>query len=227
MTHPQFLRFTDRDSCLQQLAACMVEQLQQVLVEQFEASLLLAGGSSPHELLPYLIKSELDWMRVRATPTDERWVPADAPKSNLAMLCTGLAKAQWLDPRQGQNPLAAAQVWGQQLRDWLPFSAVLLGMGEDGHIASLFPDMPGLAAALDITQPPVALLGQAPDAPQTRLSLNLSMLLNTRWLGLLVFGQRKAELLEQALADTPESRVWPVHALLHQQRMPANIYWAP
>ena len=83
------------------------------------------------------------------------------------------------------------QAWAEQLRQWQPFSAVLLGMGEDGHIASLFPGMPGLAAALDPNAEPAALPAQAPEEPRERLSLNLAMLQRGRWLGLLAFGERK------------------------------------
>jgi 6-phosphogluconolactonase len=178
-------------------------------------------------LLPLLAAQPLDWSRVLASPTDERWVAVDAPDSNLQLLRQGLPAARWLDPRQGVEPTAAAQGWTARLGDWLPFSAVLLGMGEDGHFASLFPGMPGLEAALDAGQPVAAVIGRAPVEPRARLSLNLAMLLNTHWLGLLAFGERKGELIEQVLVDAAGTRALPLHALLHQQRLPPEIYWAP
>lgn len=223
----EFLHFESRPQALAAVALALALQLQSGLRNHGQASLLLPGGSTPEQLLPLLAAQAVDWAQVRASPTDERWVAVDAPDSNLKLLRAGLAAARWLDPRQDNDPQAAAPAWAAQLRTWLPFGAVLLGMGEDGHFASLFPGMPGLAAALDTQQPEAALVGRAPVAPQMRLSLNISMLLNTQWLGLLAFGERKGELIKQVLADTQGSRDLPLHALLHQQRVPASVYWAP
>ena len=223
----EFHHFESRPQALAAVAQALVLQLQADLRRHGRASLLLPGGSTPRQLLPLLDAQSLDWTQVLASPTDERWVPADAPDSNLQLLRQGLPAARWLDPRQGAEPNAAAQEWAAQLGDWLPFSAVLLGMGEDGHFASLFPGMPGLAAALDVEQPATAVSGRAPVEPEVRLSLNLSMLLSTRWLGLLAFGATKGALIEQVLADVPESCALPLHSLLHQTRVPLTIYWAP
>jgi len=223
----EFLHFESRPQALAAVAQALVLHLQAGLQLNGQTSLLLPGGSTPQQLLPLLAAQTLDWAQVQASPTDERWVATDAPDSNLKLLREGLPAARWLDPRQDEDPQAAAQFWAARLRSWLPFGAVLLGMGEDGHIASLFPGMPGLAAALDTQQPEAALVGQAPVAAQTRLSLNLAMLLNTHWLGLLAFGEPKGNLIRQVLADTRNSRDLPLHALLHQQRMPASVYWAP
>ncbi len=222
-----FHRFSDRTECLLQLAAVIAAQLQQTLAEQATASVLLPGGSSPQALLPLLAAQSLPWARCNLSPTDERWVPADDAQSNVRLLGEGLPDASCLDPRLASDPEGAALAWSAELQKWLPFSAVLLGMGEDGHIASLFPAMPGLDRALDVQQAAAALVGHAPVQPQVRLSLNLSMLLSTRWLGLLVFGERKRELIEAVLADSHGSREWPLHALLWQSRVLPNIYWAP
>jgi 6-phosphogluconolactonase len=219
--------FADAPSCLQQLAADLASQLQRVLEKQAEAQLLLPGGRSPQALLPLLAAQSLPWERVLLAPTDERWVVADDPQSNLRLLRQGLPLARCLEPRQASQPEPSARRWAELLRAGLPHAAVLLGMGEDGHFASLFPGMPGLADALDLQQPPGALPGRAPDEPRQRLSLNLAMLCNTRWLGLLAFGTPKRELIGELLADTAVSREWPAYALFHQARVPLQVYWAP
>lgn len=227
MQQPSFHRFVDRAQCLQELADVLAARLQQGFLNGSGVSLLLPGGSSPQALLPLLAEQELPWECCRLGPTDERWVAVDALQSNVQLLRSGLRDSPCLDPRLRAEPEQAALAWAAQLQEWLPFNAVLLGVGEDGHIASLFPRMPGIEKALDLEQAPGALVGLAPDWPQVRLSLNLSMLLSTQWLGLLAFGEAKRELIEAVLADTPGSRHWPLHALLWQSRVSPNIFWAP
>lgn len=215
-----------RSECLTALAADLLAQVQRNLAQQPRARLVLPGGSSPQALLPLLAQG-VDSHRLDLSPSDERWVPAQAAESNWQLLQQGLPGANCLDPRQGATLAQAALGWAEQLSQWQPFSAVLLGMGEDGHIASLFPDMPGLAAALDPDAMPAALPALAPQEPRERLSLNLAMLQRGQWLGLLAFGVRKRELIDAVLADQPAVRELPLYAWLRRSPLPVNIYWAP
>jgi 6-phosphogluconolactonase len=219
--------FPDRHACVQALSAALIAQLQAALRLKPRAQMLLPGGSSPQLLLPVLAAADLDWSRVDLSASDERWVPVSASASNLRLLQQGLPQGVWLDPRQSATPALAAQLWGECLRAWLPLDAVLLGMGEDGHFASLFAHMPGLPMALDPGAKPGALLAVAPSEPRERLSTNLALLCSSQWLGLLVFGAAKLQMLEAVLADTPASRAWPVHALIWQNRQKLQLYYAP
>lgn len=215
-----------RAACLHALAADLLAQIQATLAQHPRAGLILPGGSSPQALLP-LLAQQLDSQRIDLSPSDERWVAAQSAESNWQLLHQGLPNANCLDPRQGETLAQAALNWGEQLAQWPPFSAVLLGMGEDGHIASLFPAMPGLAGALDPLAKPAALPALAPQEPRERLSLNLAMLQRGQWLGLLAFGERKRELIDAVLADQPASRELPLYAWLQRSPLPVNIYWAP
>ncbi|MCR4510394.1 6-phosphogluconolactonase [Pseudomonas sp. 32.2.56] len=215
-----------RDDCLKVLAVDLLAQVQTTLAQQARAGLILPGGSSPQALLP-LLAQQLDSQRIDLSPSDERWVPAQAAESNWQLLHQGLPQANCLDPRQGVTLEQSASSWGEQLAQWSPFSAVLLGMGEDGHIASLFPGMPGLADALDPQALPAALPALAPQEPRQRLSLNLAMLQRGQWLGLLAFGARKRELIESVLSDQPAAHELPLYAWLQRSPLPVNIYWAP
>lgn len=219
-----FLEFSNRQRCAEQLASDLAQALNQTLAQQTRAGLLLPGGSSPQVLLPYLAAQALDWARIDLSPTDERWVASDDPRSNYRLLQAALPQANCLDPRQGDSLQPAVSQWQAHLAGWLPFAAVLLGMGEDGHFASLFPGMTGLAAALNAAAEPAALPALAPVEPCQRLSLNLSLLCQTGWLGLLVFGWDKRRLIENALNGATHI---PVQALLHNGRLPVQIYWAP
>lgn len=219
-----FHEFADRQGCARQLASELAVRLNQTLAQQARAALLLPGGSSPQVLLPPLAAQALEWSRIDLAPSDERWVPADDPRSNYRLLHQALPLANCLDPRQGATPQQAARHWQAHLAAGLPFAAVLLGMGEDGHFASLFPDLPGLAAALDPQAVPAVLPTVAPVEPCQRLSPNLALLCATGWLGLLAFGAGKRVLLEAAMAGTSGL---PVQALLHNGRVPVQVYWAP
>lgn len=227
MSSPILYLHPDRDTCANELAQVLAGRLRADLQDRGRAHLLLAGGQSPVPLLQRLAGEALDWSRVDLSPTDERWVAADDAASNLQLLRTALPQAQCLDPRQGQAPEEAARAWGERLASWLPLTAVLLGMGEDGHVASLFPGMPGLALAVAESAAPAALVGAAPVAPQLRLSANLALLRRSGWLGLLVFGSAKRELLEAVIADRPETRQLPVHALVQQAGGRLHVHWAP
>ncbi|MCL7461746.1 6-phosphogluconolactonase [Pseudomonas sp. NW5] len=225
MPDAQWHCYADRTHCSQQLAGVLTQQLQQALSSGMPARLLLPGGQTPGLLLAELACQPLDWAQVQLSPTDERWVTAEDPASNLHLLQHALPEAQLLDPRQGRTPEEAAQCWCVHLRAWLPLQGALLGMGEDGHIASLFPAMPALAEALDPQAMPGALPGVAPSEPRQRLSVNLSLLLNSQWLGLLVFGEAKRRLLEAV--QRGEAASLPVAALMSAAAGRLQIYWAP
>ena len=217
-------RFADRSTCIAELTQTLVERLQSAQANHSDALALLAGGSTPIPLFTELNQQPLDWARLSLTPTDERWVPADAQDSNTRLLHEYFPHAQVLDPRLGANRVDSAALWGELLNDRRAADVCVLGMGEDGHFASLFAQMPHLFAALDINQAPCALIAQAPSAPCERLSLNLAMLVKSHWLGLLIFGEPKKALLEQAIEG---DKHLPVYALVAQQVRDLEIYWAP
>lgn len=227
MDSPRLIIHSDRDHCARALAAELGAQLRAAQQGGGVARLLLPGGQSPLALFARLAGEALDWPRLELSPSDERWVAAEDPASNLRLLREALPQAVFIDPRQGASPEAAAQAWGERLAARLPLDAVLLGMGEDGHIASLFPGMPGLGAALDPQAAPAALPGRAPVEPCERLTPNLALLLASDWLGLLVFGASKRALLEAVLADAPAVRALPVSALLRAAGARLRIHWAP
>lgn len=220
-------RFSSRQACNEALAATLSDCLEQALADSNSASLLLPGGSTPRGLLQCLQQRSLPWSQVQISATDERWVAADAVQSNTQMLRRALPEAQLLEPRLADSAQASSVAWAQALQGRLPFAASLLGMGDDGHVASLFAGMPGLAEGIDFAAQPSALVGLAPDEPRVRLSLNLAMLANTQWLGVLLFGESKGRMLERVLANDPTTQALPIYHLLWQAPRPVQVYWAP
>lgn len=222
--------FHDDASLSARLADDVAAALTRRIDTQGSASLVVSGGRTPLPFLRELATRPLAWARVVVLLADERCVALDDGASNQRMvrenLLTGAAQAASLLEIDATAPDAALQ-WQLQL-DALPrpFAAVVLGMGDDGHFASLFPRMPGIAAALDPAQPADVVRGLAPAEPQARLSLNLGALCDTDLLALHVTGPAKLATLNRAEAPGPATDL-PARALLRQQRVPLHIYHAP
>jgi 6-phosphogluconolactonase len=103
---------------------------------------------------------------------------------------------------------------------------VLLGMGDDGHTASLFPGSMALAKALDRSVAPGCVAINALTAPHARLSLNLAALLDARRIILHIEGESKWQVYHRAKAPVPVAEL-PVRSVLHQKEVPTDVYWAP
>jgi 6-phosphogluconolactonase len=222
--------FPSGDALARNLANDVAAALERRLAATGAAGLVVSGGRTPAVFLRELASRELDWSKVFVTLADERCVPADDPASNLRLVRAAFAdtpgsRATLVDIEATATDAAAR--WGKALaRIPRPFAAVVLGMGDDGHFASLFPGMPGLAAALNLSQAANVVEGVAPVEPRARLSLTLPALLDTDLLVLHVTGDSKLATLRRA--SCPGSAIeMPVRALLEQRRVPLEIYHAP
>lgn len=196
-------------------------------------SFVATGGASPGPTYDRLAARDLDWGRITVTLSDDRWVGATSPESNEKLVRHRLlvgraAEARFLALKgRGASPEEGAAAAEAGLRPLLPFAAVLLGMGPDGHIASLFPGAPDLAEVLapdgERLCVGVAKAGQPPFLP--RISLTVAALLQSRLIVLLIGGEAKRALVERVGVDggyTP-----PVAAILHQERSAVRVLWAP
>ena len=196
-------------------------------------SLVATGGSTPRPVYDALAKRNLDWARVTVTLTDERWVDLASPLSNeglvRARLLTGPAAAARLVALKGAgaSPPVDALAAEPALAALTPFDVVLLGMGPDGHIASLFPGDPGLAAALDPAGERLCVgvdhAGLDPFVP--RISLTARAVLDALLIVLLVTGEDKRALIARVI-DDPALNL-PVAAVLRQSATPVRVLWAP
>lgn len=230
--------FEDRASMIAALQTECIAALQTALDERDEASFMVSGGSTPEPLYRSLSEVELDWSSVYVALVDERWVDFEHDKSNEAFTVKTLM----------QNKAAAANLIGmknsaataaegladcesvyQQLAQ--PFDMTILGMGSDGHTASLFPHATGLTDALDpegesLCAAITAHQSEVTGAITERMTLTLAGLLRSRRLVLLITGEEKLRVLRDAQAGS-DVEAMPIRAVLQQDRVPLEIYWAP
>jgi 6-phosphogluconolactonase len=226
-------RYTDIETLSQELAARITATLGAAIAARGLASLVVSGGRSPVRLFEILRSQPLDWSRVCIALADERWVAAEDTASNEHLVRSTLLKDRAASARfhglknGAPTPdLGAVSAWETFARVPRPFDAVILGMGDDGHTASLFPGSPNLPNALN----PAAAAGcvgmWSPAPPKARLSLNLTALLDSRRITLLITGESKWRTLRAAHDPGPEQEM-PIRAVLRQSRTPVEVMWSP
>lgn len=218
--------FAGAESLAQAAAGQVAALLAEALALRPLASLVVPGGRTPARFLALLSQADLDWSRVRVSLSDERWVPADRGESNESLvrrtLLTGpAASAAFLSLYTGAPSPEAGREEAEKRLEALPrpVDALVLGMGEDGHFASLFPGEEGL---FDPRVGCVAAAGPAGGPP--RLSLTLPFLLESRRIFVLATGQGKRALWARAHAE--ENSALPVSILQRRVRCPLDFLWA-
>nr|WP_244240751.1 6-phosphogluconolactonase [Luteimonas yindakuii] len=207
--------------------------LTRTLEEKPRARLLLSGGSTPEPVYTALAKAPLDWSLVDVALVDERWLMPDDPDSNArlvrqTLLQRNAAGARFEAITRAGRPLAEA-VATANMHARSPADVVVLGMGEDGHTASLFPGMRDLGAALASPHPYVAVdASGCPGAGPwpTRISLTPAGLATAHTRILLIRGQRKRELLDRVMAgDDPFE--YPARIAFTTPGAPLHVHWCP
>jgi len=223
--------FRDEADLADAAAAGAAGRLAEGLRQRGRATLAATGGRSPGPVYDRLAATGLDWSRVEVTLTDERFVPPTSPESNerlvRARLLTGHAGAASFVPlwSDAASPDAAAALAEPAVAALTPFDVVLLGMGEDGHVASLIPGSPALEAGMDPESQRLCLGVPAGvgSPPVARITLTLAALSQARSILILISGATKRQVIQQAAAGAD----LPVRALLVQDRVPVRVFWSP
>lgn len=203
-----------------------ISEIDQAVLARRPAYFALAGGSTPAPMYRSLdtMLARRDICNLHLVATDERWVPDSDPQSNEGLFkqCMPLSHGkQWhlLSLKNtASTPEVAAEAISERLSQQIPqsFNAVLLGMGTDGHIASLFPGAP--TQHDDLT----CLAALHPQTRQSRMSLSLPRLLDSKKIWLVITGAEKRQVLESAAqTDLPISR------LLREAGCNIEVFWCP
>ena len=210
-----------------ELVHAPVPELKNLLTQSFEdwaqdgRSVALSGGGTALIFLPALRAAKVDWSKITLFWADERAVPADDPESNY-----GIAERMLLSPLGAKAPHAvrmpadmpnlgeAALKYDEALAALRggALDLALLGIGEDGHVASLFPGH----KALEQNELRTVAVEDSPKPPKRRLSLTMRYLLQTKKVWIVAVGPRKLPVLQAALSKTQRST--PLDSLLYQAK---------
>lgn len=229
---PTYRMFGDGQMLAQALAEHVAHALERRIARDGRAALAVSGGRTPLRFFEALAAREVTWNAVDITLVDERWVDEASPRSNAKLLrehlLQGPASAARFVPLYtgATTPEAAKARLSEQITALpLPFAAVVLGMGEDGHTASLFPDGDNLERALDPDNPSLIEAMHAPSAGEPRITLTLAAIAPADTVALHIEGEAKRHVLESVLAD--ESSPLPIATVLSHLKHPATIFWCP
>lgn len=228
-----FHSFEHRSTLANALAERVADQLKASIGARGRATLAVSGGSTPKAFFEALSSRDIDWTKVTITLVDERYVPADNPRSNHLLVAEHLLKdkaaaAAFLPLYRDDDDVARAAegVSTDMASIGYPFDVVVLGMGTDGHTASFFPGGDHLADALDLSKPPHVLSMEAEGAGEPRLTFSFSALHDANLLVLHIEGEEKKAVLDKALAGAEEAEM-PIRAPLNRAKSTVEIYWAP
>lgn len=230
---PDVRVYPDPETLSRAAARDLAERITTIVAGEGRFTLALAGGNTPRPLYRLLAaehRDQIPWARVHLFWGDERYVPQDDPRSNYR-----LAREALLDhvpiPAENVHPMstdfpdpdAAARAYEDMLRSrfaspWPHFDTVLLGLGTDGHTASLFPGSPALEE-----QERWVVAVRAPVEPSLRLTLTLPVLNHAAQVSFLVAGEDKARALHRAFADAPHPRICPAAGV--RPRSGDVIWW--
>jgi 6-phosphogluconolactonase len=229
----EFLEFPSAVMLVAALATRISDLLREGIHRRGQASLAVSGGSTPIPLFARLAETDLQWNKVTVSLVDERWVEPEAKDSNenlvrtwllrhkAAAACFIAMKTRDATAAQGEGACAILQRTIP-----LPPDCLLLGMGNDGHTASLFPGAKNLDAAVDLHSGKICMAMQPPAASHQRMTLTLPAILASRQLFLHLQGEEKKKTLALA-REEGNAREMPVRFILRQVTTPLAVYWSP
>jgi 6-phosphogluconolactonase len=238
ISHPNinFLSFDTRDAMVSAIEAATIDALQVDIATIGKASWAVSGGSTPKPLFEAISKRSLAWEAIDIALVDERWVAKDHPRSNEAFAQNSLIQDKASEVTltgmyvDGKTPSAALdEVEARYQSLARPLTNVLLGMGPDGHTASLFPEAKGLENAFDDDGKNLCAAVTANKSDVTgdeveRITLTFPAIRDAKSIFLMITGDAKLDALRSALEHDTHL---PIARVINGLTKPLQIYWAP
>lgn len=225
-----FNEYSSKDELNQDFAQKVASLLSDGIQANGKASLVVSGGNTPLPFFKALSQIDLDWKKVYITLADERWVDSTHDDSNTSLVLNNLIQnkasvANFLAIKTSESSAFGAEPSvNESLSDLSsPIDVLILGMGGDGHTASLFPCSEQIKTGFESKDLVVAV--KPTTAPHERMSLTLNSLLNSKQIFLHIVGQGKKDVLDAALAGDDIYEL-PIRAILKQEATPVDVVWA-
>lgn len=229
---PTFIQTENAAQSAEKLAQAVADNLRDILAKQDRATLAVSGGKSPIAFFQAINQADLDWSRVNITLVDERLVPTNHADSNTGLVRQHLlqnkaAAAKWLpvvdDDADESSLKNTAQAVEFALQNYVQPDVLILGMGADGHTASIFPQAPQFADAIRADYPQALLHTTPVTAPHERVSMTLAAIEATPFVYLAIAGAEKFAVYEQALMK--KSQEYPVSHVLNSEKVNAHVIY--
>ena len=234
MTEIEWWEYDDADEMAEAVAGDIGFIIESALDARGGAVIALAGGKTPLPIYEKLAQAKLDWKRVTIIPGDDRIVPLGDPLSNVTAIAKiFLPKGARVIPLisdKAPDYKAAGRSADALLQDlhW-PLDLCLLGIGSDGHAASIFPgpdydealNGPKERRALGVMPDPLP-----PEAPVARVTLSRNAIISAKALMIAITGQQKRDVLEAAI-EGGASSPYPAGRILADVELPLDVHWAP
>lgn len=229
----QLSDFNTRAQLDEALAENVSQILQSAIALKGKASIAVSGGSTPKGFFKILSNKAIDWEKVTITLADERWVDINSTDSNTRLVHENLlqnkaATAKFFHLKQGEH-LCDETLVDLNLaanNTLLPLDVLILGMGEDGHTASLFPCSEQIKQGLDSANGSALMKVEPKTAPYQRITFSFAALKQSKNTFLHVCGSSKKQVLDKALVATNIFDM-PIRAFLQDESIDVQVYWAP
>jgi len=228
--HVGFYSTNSSESLVIDLSQNIYEIINEAIKKRGRASMAVSGGSTPKPLFEELSLLNLDWSKVDLTLVDDRWVDADHKDSNELLVRTHFIKnkaerVNFLplknDEQTAKQGISLSEEGLQSFT--MPFDVIILGMGEDGHTASLFPCSDELKEGMDLKTKNTLVSTNPKSAPYERISLTAKSIMEAKKVFLHLNGSSKLHTIEEAM-NLSDSNKMPIYAFLNHG---LDIFWSP
>ncbi len=227
---PLIIENTEANKLSIQLGMFICEKINEAIKDKNQASLVLSGGSTPKFLFQFLSEQDIPWKKVTITLADERCIAASDSTNNGKMIRQSLLKgfatnAKFLSlyDETTTESEAIENATSTLSNISLPYDVVILGMGDDGHTASIFPQANNVEEALDLSNEKICMLVDPVTTTPLRITQTRRQLLNTRHLILHFFSDTKRILLDELL-NKNASYTFPISYFIHQDQTELSVY---
>ncbi|WP_320034860.1 6-phosphogluconolactonase [Halarcobacter sp.] len=226
-----FKSFLSKEQLLDELSSHIIQILEEGIEENGTATLLVSGGSTPKPLFQKLSNMDIAWEKVTVALVDERWIDSTNKDSNELLVKENLlqnkaSKAKFLgmyienkDVNEAQNEVSKIY------KTIYPFDIVVLGMGNDSHTASLFPNNKKLEEAYNLENENLCISIVPDTAPYDRMSLTLGGILSAKNIILHIEGKEKLKVYEETLSSNDIYKN-PISAVLNNEKSEVEVYHA-